>query len=92
MSRILALTAAAALFATTAVAPTFAQTMNDEQCKAEFAKVDADRNDRLDDDRLRDYDTVMSQVDVDKDGSISADEYIVACKAGALDKVRKGGA
>lgn len=88
-----ALTTAALVAAITTFSGVSATTfaMDDVKCKAEFAKADANRDERLKDDENRDYDQVKSQVDVNKDGEISADEYIVACKQGILDKVRKSG-
>lgn len=47
----------------------------DEQCRAEFAQFNAA------DSR---YEEVRSKVDTNQDGTISQDEYIVACKEGVM--------
>lgn len=52
---------------------------NKDQCIAEFAKINESREVRLESEEGKQFTEVASQVDVNGDGMISEDEYIVAC-------------
>lgn len=97
MSKVLsAATAVAALFTlgVTAV-PIAAQTPGaeaqppEEQCIARFAEPEATFDQRLAGSEAPEYDQVKSQVDTNRDGVISSDEYIVACREGVFEKKYK---
>lgn len=89
-------TAIAAIVAGTAVftIPASAQQgieWTPEMCATEWDKVDANRDGQLDANEAKPYSKVQSNVDVDKDGMISADEYTVACKGGVFKDMQRQG-
>ena len=65
-------------FAQSGSSPTAA---TDDDCKAQFSRSDMQSSE---------YDTVRTDVDANKDGQISEEEYVVACKEGIFAKVMKG--
>ena len=82
---------AAALGLATAVAMPVNAAPNKDQCKAEFSEINSSRDVRLDSDKGKQFSEVASQVDVNKDGMISSDEYIVACTKDILKETRNKG-
>lgn len=87
ISAMAAMIGAGAMFAI----PASADLPTDADCKAEFSSADKNRNQRLDTAEYKEYDQVKSQVDVNNDGQITADEYIVACKQDTFNKHKKQG-
>ncbi|MBU1211337.1 MAG: hypothetical protein KJ587_08700 [Alphaproteobacteria bacterium] len=59
-----------------------------DKCVAEVGKLDVDGDGYVDNNEYSAYGRIETNVDTDKDGKISGDEKVVACKGGAMQALK----
>lgn len=89
-SAIAALIAGAAAFTVPANAQSGIE-WTPESCKSEWTKVDANEDGKLDAKEAQPYSKVKTNMDTDKNGVITSDEYTVACTGGAFKEMKRQG-
>ena len=62
-----------------------------EKCIAEIGELDANNDGYVDNTEYSKYGRIEMNVDTDRDGRISNDEKVVACKAGAMQALAPKG-